>query len=113
MGSGLHGITVTLYEKTETGIDGFGRPIYEETPVQVENVLVGEPSTQEVIDTLNLTGKHLVYTLGIPKGDVHTWTDRKICFFGEAFRAIGFPTQGIEDLIPLSWNKKLKVERYG
>jgi hypothetical protein len=33
-------------------------------------------------------------------------------FFGQRFRTIGFPTQGIEELIPLAWNKKVKVERY-
>jgi hypothetical protein len=33
-------------------------------------------------------------------------------FFGEKFRTIGAPTQGIEDMIPLSWNKKVKVVRY-
>lgn len=108
----LHGIPVTLYNKEQTGTDGFGRPVYKETPVIVENVLVGEPTAQEIIDELNLSGKHLAYTLAIPKGDTHTWTDRKICFFGEAFRAIAAPVQGIEDLVPLDWNKQVKVERY-
>ena len=112
MGNRIHGITVTLYDKVKTGTDGFGRPVYGEIPVSVENVLVGEPSSQEVVDTLNLTGKRLAYTLGIPKGDAHTWTDRKISFFGEDFRAIAAPVQGIEDMIPLEWNKKVQVERY-
>jgi hypothetical protein len=78
----------------------------------VDNVLIGEPTSEDVIDALNLTGKHLAYTLAIPKGDTHTWTDRKVEFFGEVFHTIGEPTQGIEALIPLSWNKKVKVERY-
>ena len=112
MGNRIHGITVTLYDKVKTGTDGFGRPVYEDIPVTVENVLVGEPSSQEVVDTLNLTGKRLAYTLGIPKGDDHTWTNRKISFFGEDFRAIAAPVQGIEDMIPLEWNKKVQVERY-
>jgi hypothetical protein len=43
---------------------------------------------------------------------MHTWTDRKVEFFGETFRAIGAPTQGIDALIPLAWNKKIRVERY-
>lgn len=108
----MRGVTVTLYDKTQTGVDGFGRPVYEDTAVTVDNVLIGEPSSEDVIDTLNLTGKHLAYTLAIPKGDTHTWTDRKVEFFGEVFRTIGEPTQGIDHLIPLSWNKKVKVERY-
>ena len=113
MGKKPHGITVLLYEKTKTGVDAFGRPVYtEDIPTAVDNVLVGEPAPQEVIDTLNLTGKRLAYTLGIPKGDDHTWTDRKVGFFGEVFRVIGPPSQGIEDLIPLSWNRKVQVERF-
>lgn len=108
----LHGITIQLYEKTETGKDAFDRPVYTETVVDVDNVLIGEPTTEDVVDTLNLTGKRLAYTLAIPKGDTHIWTDRKVGFFGETFHTIGRPTEGIEDLIPLSWNKKVKVERY-
>lgn len=106
------GVTVTLYAKTKTGTDGFGRPVYEETAIQVGNVLIGEPSSEEIADELNLSGKHLAYTLAIPKGDANDWTDRKVSFFGKTFRTFGEVTQGIEDLIPLSWNKKVKVEKY-
>ena len=113
MGSRLHGVTVILYNKTQTGTDAFNHPVYAETAVPVDNVLIGEPSTQEIVDTLNLTGKKLAYTLAIPKEDANIWTDKTVEFFGEKFRTIGGATQGIESLIPLSWNKKVKVERYG
>ena len=109
----LHGITIQLYKRTVTGKDAFNRPTYTETIVNVENVLIGEPSTQEIVDTLNLTGKKLAYTLAIPKGDTHDWTDVSVSFWGEKFRTIGEPTQGIEAMIPLDWNKKVRVERYG
>lgn len=109
----ISGIAVTLYKKEQTGTDAFNHPIYEETAEVVQNVLVGEPSTQEVLDTHELTGKKLAYTLGIPKGDTHDWTDVKVSFFGEMFRTIGAPTQGMEHMIPLDWNKKVKVEWYG
>ncbi len=112
MGSRLHGMTVILHDKVKTSEDPFGRPVYEDISIPVENVLVGQPSAQEVIDTLNLTGKRAVYTLGIPKGDEHIWTDRKITFFGEDFRAIARPIRGIEDMIPLDWNQQIQVERY-
>lgn len=107
-----HGITIQLYQKVKTGIDEFRRPVYTETAVSVDNVLIGEPSTDDVTAELNLSGKRIAYTLGIPKGDTHDWTDKKVEFFGETFRTFGSPTQGIDDLIPLSWNKKVKVERY-
>lgn len=108
----MRGVTITLYNKVQTGVDAFNRPVYEDVATTVDNVLIGEPTTEDVINELNLTGKHLAYTLAIPKGDAHEWNDRKVEFFGEVFRTYGEPTQGIEHLIPLSWNKKVKVERY-
>ena len=109
----MRGITVILYDKVQIGIDDFNRPIYEDVPLNIENVLIGEPTTDQIVDELNLSGKRLAYTLAIPKGDSHEWTDRKVEFFGEVFRTFGKPTQGIDHLIPLDWNKKVKVERYG
>ena len=108
----MRGVTITLYNKVQTGVDAFNRPVYEDVATTVDNVLIGEPTTEDVINELNLTGKHLAYTVAIPKGDAHEWNDRKVEFFGEVFRTYGEPTQGIEHLIPLSWNKKVKVERY-
>lgn len=109
----MRGISITLYTTTQTGTDEFNRPIYAETPVTVENVLIGEPSTDDIVAEINMTGKRLAYTLAIPKGDTNDWTDKTVEFFGERFKTIGEPTQGIDHLIPLSWNKKVKVERYG
>ena len=109
----MRGVTITLYDKVQIGIDDFNRPVYEDIPRNIENVLIGEPTTDQIIDELNLSGKRLAYTLAIPKGDTHEWTDRKVEFFGEVFRTFGRPTQGIDHLIPLDWNKKVKVERYG
>ena len=112
MANRIHGITIQLYEQTQTETDAFNRPVYAETAVDVDDVLIGEPSSQDIIDELNLSGRKLAYTLAIPKGDTHTWEGGKVGFFGDTFRVIGKPTQGIEDNIPLRWNKKVKVERY-
>lgn len=109
----MHGITIKLYNRASTEQDAFNRPIYKETAVNVDNVLIGEPSTQEIVDELNLSGKRLAYTLAIPKGDTNVWENKVVEFFGEKFEVIGYPTQGLEHLIPLSWNKKVKVARYG
>lgn len=109
----LKGISVTLYERTQGTADGFNRPTYTVTPVTVENVLVAPASEQEVLDSINLTGRKVVYTLGIPKGDNHDWEDVTVEFWGEKFHTVGMPTSGIEAMIPLSWNTKVRVERYG
>lgn len=108
----LKGITVTLMEKQQTGTDGFNRPVYEETTEIIDNVLVAPSSEQEVLDSLNLTGRKAVYTLGIPKGDTHDWTDKDVVFFGVTWHTIGMPVQGIDAMIPLDWNRKVQVERY-
>lgn len=108
----MKGIAITLYERTQTGTDGFNKPVYQDIPITVENVLVGEPSSEDVINELNLSGHRLAYTLAVPKGDTHEWTHCRVDFFGQSFRVFAPPTQGIEELIPLAWNKKVKVERY-
>ena len=108
----IKGITVTLYERKKTREDPFGNPVYEEYPVEVENVLVAPASTTEVLDTLNLTGKKAVYNIAIPKGDEHIWKDNRVDFFGLSWRVISLPQGGIDENIPLDWNEKWMVERY-
>lgn len=109
----IKGIAVTLYTTTQNGVDEFNQPIEVETAVTVNDVLVGEPSADDIVNSTELYGKKLAYTLAIPKGDTHDWTDKKVSFFGANFRTFGYPTEGIEVNIPLRWNKKVKVERYG
>ena len=109
----IRGITILLYEKRQTGTDAFHAPIYEETPVEVPNVLVGEPSAEDIVNEMQLYGKRIAYTLAIPKGDTHDWNDVTVEFFGQKWRTYGGVTQGIEAMIPLARNKKVKVERYG
>ena len=108
----IRGTVVTLYTQTVSSYDSFGAPVVTETAVNVDNVLIGEPSSDEIVDELNTSGKRLAYTLAIPKGDKNVWTDRKVSFWGKDFRTFGEVTQGIEEIIPLSWNKKVKVQVY-
>lgn len=111
----IKGITVQLITKELTGRDWSNQPIYEETAEDIPNVLVGEPTTDDITDTLNLYGKHVAYTLAIPKGDTHDWVNADVVLpepFPGRYKTIGIPTAGIEANIPLLWNKKVKVERY-
>lgn len=108
----MRGITVTLYERTQTGVDDFNKPIYAETPVAVDNVLVQPATDAEIVQSLDLTGKRVVYNLAIPKGDTHSWEGCKVSFFGKDWQVINFEAPGIERLIPLSWNAKVQVSRY-
>ena len=108
----IKGIPVVLYERTEIGRDEFDHLVYEEHPVTVENVLVAPASTTEILDAVHLYGKKAVYNIAIPKGDEHEWKDCRVDFFGQSWRVISFPQQGIEENIPLDWNQKWMVERY-
>lgn len=107
----MTGITVVLYERSQTGVDALNNPVYSLTPVNVENVLVGQPETDDVTSSISLYGKKLTYWLGLPKGDSHNWTDTTVEIFGETFRTFGDMVQGIEANVPTPWHKKVRVER--
>ena len=111
----MRGVTVTLYEKTQTGTDAFNAPVWTETPVSVENVLVGEPSSEEIAAATDLYGKRIRWMLGIPKGDGHDWRDKRIEWtdaYGTThkMRSFGFPITGVEALVPTAWHMKVRCE---
>ena len=108
----LKGITVTLINKQQTGTDPFDNPIYGDVEIAVNNVLISPTSSDDIVNTKDLTGRIAVYTLAIPKSDTNVWENQEVRFFGERWRVFGIPLQGIEELIPLDWNKKVMVERY-
>lgn len=109
----MRGTTVQLAVKTSSTTDDFGAPIETEELVDVADVLVGTPSEEEVKATLEMYGKKVAYTLGIPKGDSHVWNDTDVIIWGERFRTIGYPVTGEQANIPLRWGSNVKVERYG
>lgn len=115
----LHGLTVTLFERTKTGeVDAFGAAIYTETPVEVKNVLIGEPSPEEALSATRLYGKRSRFVLGIPKGDTHNWEDAKVTWVDGYGRTItvqtfGFMVTGVEALIPTPWHGKVMAAEYG
>lgn len=109
----MKGMTIQLVKKTQTGTDAFNAPIYSEELVNVADCLVGQPSADDLSNTLALYGKKIAYTIGIPKGDANDWVDAEIEMFGGRFRTIGYPETGIQANIPLRWGQNIKVERYG
>lgn len=109
----MKGMTIQIVVRNQTGTDPFGAPVYEETLEDVEDVLVGQPSTDDANSSVSLYGKKCEFVLGIPRGDEHDWTDAVVVIFGQRFRTIGYPMRGIDENIPLRWNQNVKVERYG
>lgn len=115
----MRGMTVTLYQETATSnTDAFGVPIVTETPVTVDNVLIGEVTTDAITDNTSLYTKVIRYTLGIPKGDTHDWTNKKV-EWTDAYgithhcKTFGFPETGVETNIPTPWHMKVRCEEYG
>lgn len=108
----IKGVPVTLFAEEKTGTDEDGNDVYTEVPVVVEDVLIGEPTTDDITDSTNLYGKRVVYVLGIPKTDTNDWTNKKIEIFGELYRSFGFPMRGIDSNIPGHRSTKVRVERY-
>ena len=108
----MKGITVKLWERTQTGTDAFNDPVYALTSTNVDNVLVGQPTTEKVTSSTDLYGKKIEYMLGIPKGDTHDWTDTAVEFFGRTYRTFGDVIEGIEANVPTPWHKKVRVCRY-
>lgn len=104
--------TVVLLTKSKTGVDEFGAPIYATAKTPVSKVIVGSPTFEEQVSDLNLTGKHLAFVLGIPKGDHNDWEDATILIRGKKFRSYGPVLEQTEANVPLSWNKQVRVERY-
>lgn len=105
-----HGIDVTLYIQTASTPDEFNHTTVTETATTINNVVVAPSSESEITDDLNLYGKRSVYTLCIPKGDTHKWDNCRVNFFGADWRVIGDTIEYIDDLVPLGWNKKVRVE---
>ena len=110
----IHGMTVQLQQMTGIGVDSFNVPVSVEEWVDVDDVLVGQPTDAEQVNSMDLYGERTVYVLGIPKGDTHDWSAGTLVkFFGETWRTFGHGIEGIEDLVPGPWNKKVMVASYG
>jgi len=110
----MKGTTIQIVVKTQTGTDPFGQPIETEELVDIPDVLVGSPTSDDVTTVLQLYGKKIAYVLGIPKAILndYEWSDREFVIFGKRFRSIGYPMTGEQANIPLRWGANLKVEAY-
>lgn len=106
-------MTVQLAVKTEGAPDPFGMPTETEELIDIPGCLVGQPSTDDIAQTMEMYGKKIAYVVGVPKGDEHSWVDTDVIIWGERYRTIGYPETGIQGNIPLKWGQNVKVERYG
>ncbi len=108
----LKGIIIKLIEKEKTGVDEFGHSLYKENECFVDDVLIAPEQASELVTDANVNTSKTIYNLAIPKGDSHNWKNADVEFFGKKWHVIGLPIEGIEEMIPLRWNKKVTVELY-
>lgn len=114
----MRGLTVTLYNQIQTDVDPFGVPVYTEQGIEVDDVLIGQPESDDVLSSTSMYGKKITYVLGIPKGDTHDWKDKKVSWtdaYGiqHTVKTFGFPITGVEANIPTRWHMKVWCEEYG
>ena len=109
----MQGVSVTLYERQSTyNTDAFNNKIYATKAETVDNVLVGQPTTDEITSSIDLYGKKIEYMLGLPKGDSHDWENSRVTIVGKDYMTFGAVIEGIEANIPTPWHKKVRVCRY-
>ena len=113
-------VVVTDYIQANTGLDVSDaiqkiidenphRTIYFPDGIYVLSHPVMTPADPKLSVSLSLSA----YAILKASDD---WTDTEVILpepFAGRYRTIGYPTAGIEANIPLRWNKKVKVERYG
>lgn len=109
----MTGEPVILHVRVQTGVDAFNNPVFSDSSVTVDNVLIGQPTTDEITSSIELYGKKIEYMLGLPKGDAHDWEDTVVEFWGQSYRTFGMTIRGIEANIPTPWHRKVRVERCG
>lgn len=107
----MQGMTVGLHVRTQTGVDAFNDPVWTDTVEPVANVLVGQPTAEEVTSSIDLYGRKIEYMLGIPKGDTHDWEGTVVEIWGKPYQTIGPTIQGIEANVPTPWHRKVRVAR--
>lgn len=110
----IKGERISLKVKTQTGEDSFGMPVYSEEWIDVDNVLVCKPTSNDIENALTHKGAKIVYSLCIPKGDKNEWFDTEVNLPGRGvFRTVGDVMEYTEANIPLAldWNRQVNLEQ--
>lgn len=102
----IRGIRVRLLQLSRAG----STPVWTEE--EIDNVLVAPITEVDSTAAALPEGHRALYHLAVPKSDSHRWEGQLVQFWGRTWSVIGIPTEGIDDLIPGPWNKKVAVELY-
>ena len=110
----MNGETITLIRRVQTGRDQGNNPIWEETPEDVDDVLVGPPSGSDATDTSRPEGIGVDLTLYFPR--TYRGGSLRGCLVlirGETtpYRVIGDPMPVDGGMSPTRWNMTVPVTR--
>ena len=109
----IKGIEIIAYIRQTSGKDELGNEIFKKKKILLENVLVSPAESDDMLGTANLNTDRIAYQLAIPKkyNDID-FSGAHFEFFSKKFKIVSIPYKGIDELIPLKWNKKIQVENY-
>lgn len=106
------GESISVKVNTQTDTDSFGMPVYTESWLTIDNVLVCEPSSSDIENALTEYGARIKYTICLPKGDDNDWHDTEVILPNRGvFHTVGDVIEYTEDNLPLDWNRKVHLEQ--
>ena len=108
----LNQTTIQIKTRTQTGVDAFNRPTYTDAWEDVAGCVVGSPSSEDVENELNLSGKRIAYEIFLPNGDTHTWNGTSVMIGSREYRVIGDARESFVSFPHIPCNKLISVEAY-
>lgn len=109
----LNQTTIQIKIRTQVGVDELNRPIYKETWEEIAGCVVGSPSSEDIENEINLSGKRIAYEIFLPNKDTHTWTGASVKIKDKEYRVIGDVKESFVRFSHIPCNKLISVEAYG
>jgi hypothetical protein len=110
MSSLIHGETVILETKEETGKDGLNNPVWTTSEAVVPNVLVVPGPRADLIESNRPDGKIVKYTLHFPKTFTGDLKGCRVKVRGKWCLVVGAPDRYTPENTPGEWNMPAEVE---
>lgn len=108
----LNQTTIQIKTRTQTGKDALNHPIYSEVWEDVSGCVVGSPSSEDIENEMNLSGKRIAYEVFLPNDDAHTWAGSEVKINNKPYRVIGDVKESFVSFSHIPCNKLISVEAY-
>lgn len=104
---------MTLFRKTETGIDEMLDPIWDWVPERIENVIWEQAAydNQRIADPTRPNGIDVGITVHLPKTYTQSVRGCEFEIMGARWSVIGDPVGYMEHLTPGPWNRPVPCRR--